>query len=256
VNAEFSEREFEFCFNSEWVRKNRGALLGTPVIPTTRAERFKGYDVGFRIRHGRYRRSIFLQHKVPVFVNRRAGRNARFMANHPKGAYLRFLLRQSAKSPQHNTLLALAKRRPSSDVLYCVPLFHSYQSLRDYLATDQITDHSLYLPVRSMQRIADSKPHSVTLEPDASRWFFHSEPVELERGLTWQELLEHAGEGIVERIDDDFYLQRLRGDLREAIGETQHPRAGVPTFVASAGAAAEIAYLTSVVLEADWYLIP
>jgi hypothetical protein len=56
----FNEREFEFCFNSEWVRKNKSCLLGTPVIPTTNAERFRGYDVGFEIKRGRYHRSLFL----------------------------------------------------------------------------------------------------------------------------------------------------------------------------------------------------
>jgi hypothetical protein len=255
VNLPFNEREFEFCFNSEWVRKNKACLLGTPVIPTTNAERFRGYDVGFEIKRGRYCRSLFLQHKVPVYIDRLAGTNVRFMAKHPGGAYLRFRLRHTPESQQHNTLVDLATKDPSYRVYYSLPLFHSYSDLREYLAADRITDNSRLLSIRRLPRITDSAPHNITLDPDGRRACFHSDPVEFQGAISWEEMLQ-IDQGPEEEIISDDYLAQLRTDLKTSIDQTHQVPADIPAFVSQAGPAAEIAYLAALYLDADWYLLP
>ncbi len=255
MNLPFSEREFEFCYNSEWVRKNRSCLLGTPVIPTTNAERFRGYDVAFAIKRGRYRKSYFLQHKVPVYVDRRSGTNARFMAKHPGGSYLRFRLRHTPVSQQHNTLVDLANKHPSYGVYYCLPLFHTYTDLRDSLAADRVTDNSRLLPTRRLPRILDSEPHNITLDPDGRRASFHSDHIDIEGAYRWEQMLDYDQVPLDETIGDD-YLGRLSADLQASIAENHQGQVEIPGFVSRAGAATEVAYLAAVYLETDWYLLP
>lgn len=60
----FSERTYEFCFNTEFFNKYRGLLAAHPTLPSQRQEKQLGYDVEFKIKNGSYCYSLFLQHKV------------------------------------------------------------------------------------------------------------------------------------------------------------------------------------------------
>ena len=67
----FSERVFEFGFNSEYADQNRAVLAAAPHIPTQNEEKALGYDIAFEIkRRGGAINSIALQHKTCRFVER------------------------------------------------------------------------------------------------------------------------------------------------------------------------------------------
>lgn len=46
----FSERVFEFGFNSEYAAQNRAVLAAAPHIPTQNDEKALGYDIAFEIK--------------------------------------------------------------------------------------------------------------------------------------------------------------------------------------------------------------
>src|SRR5437773_550394 len=102
----FSERTFEFCFNSEYCQLNAALLATHPNIPSQRMEKDLGYDVEFEINNGNYTRSLFIQHKVSSFAEKRAGANSKFYAVH-RGPYFRF----PVDNEQHNTLCELSRTR-------------------------------------------------------------------------------------------------------------------------------------------------
>src|SRR6185295_4594947 len=70
----FSERTFEFCYNAEYCQRNAALLATHPHIPSQQAEKDLGYDVEFQIDNGSFTRSLFLQHKVASFAERKAGK--------------------------------------------------------------------------------------------------------------------------------------------------------------------------------------
>src|SRR5712692_3381874 len=218
MEAAFREREFEFCFNSEFVRKKGSALVGTPLIPTTRAERFKGYDVEFPVKHGGYRYSIFLQHKVPDYVDRRTSTNRRFMDRHPGGAYFRFRVRHTLKSQQHNLLVRLASASGRYVVAYCAPRFYTYEALYNYVKKSEVTEQCSFTPTRGLPElsVSDRVVHHISLDPDGRRWHFHSEPVPIAGGYSWEEFLGVEQQAIVDTIDE-AYLHRLNQDMKATI---------------------------------------
>ena len=121
----FSERTFEFCFNSEYCQLNKALLATHPNIPSQRTEKDLGYDVEFEIKNGNYTRSLFLQHKVSSIAERRAGSNSKFYAVH-RGPYFRF----PVDKEQHNTLCELSRTR--GNAFYCAPRFNSRGALETH----------------------------------------------------------------------------------------------------------------------------
>src|SRR6266536_4820705 len=88
----FSERVFEFGFNSEYANQNRAILAAAPHIPTQNDEKSLGYDIAFEIkRHGGAVHSIAIQHKTCRFVDGESATNQKFW-NAVGGPYFAFRL--------------------------------------------------------------------------------------------------------------------------------------------------------------------
>jgi len=161
------ERIYEFCFNTEFCQRFSALLATYPLIPSQRIEHDLGYDVEFKIKEENYTTSVFLQHKVPHFVQHRKGRNARFYDSHD-GAYYRF----SLSNDQHNVLRKLAQKH--AGVYYCAPLFYTRDKLTQYVTTSTIYTNSVWLPLRSTNLVG-SGTHNLTYSVDGSLAHIHSE---------------------------------------------------------------------------------
>ena len=136
MRPDFSERTFEFCYNSEYCRDNATLLATHPYIPSQRAEKYLGYDVEFRIVNGNFTRSLFLQHKVASFAEVRAGKNAPFYAAHNQ-PYFRF----PVDNAQHNTLCELS--RTKGNAFYCAPRFHLKRELEANFLSGSIAANAI-----------------------------------------------------------------------------------------------------------------
>lgn len=134
----FSERTFEVCYNAEYCQINAALLATHPHIPSQRAEKDLGYDVEFKIKHGHYTRSLFLQHKVSSFAEVRAGRNAHFYAVHGQ-PYFRF----SVDNHQHNVLCELS--RTKGNAFYCAPRFHLSHELEAHFRGAAVASNAILL---------------------------------------------------------------------------------------------------------------
>lgn len=165
----FSERTFEFCFNAEYCQVNAALLATHPHIPSQRAEKDLGYDVEFRINHGHFTRSLFLQHKVSSFAEVRAGRNALFYAAHGR-PYFRF----PVDNEQHNVLCELS--RTKGNAFYCAPRFHLSHELETHFRAATITSSAILLDPLDIGDIADHEHHNITYDVLGNNPTLHSEP--------------------------------------------------------------------------------
>jgi len=146
-----------------------GLLASHPHIPSQQMEKDLGYDVEFRIQHGQYTGSIFIQHKVSSFAETRAGRNARFFNAHG-GPYYRF----SVDNDQHNTLCELS--RTKGNAFYCAPSFHLSHELEAHFRAQGIAANSLLLDPVQVGDILDHDRHNITYGPGGLLPTLHSEP--------------------------------------------------------------------------------
>ncbi|WP_435258086.1 hypothetical protein ACSBLW_18580 [Thioclava sp. FR2] len=200
----FSERTFEFCYNSEFCRVNAAILATHPSIPSQNEEKDLGYDVEFRLRQLGSVRSLFLQHKIVHFAEQRAGQNARFYNAHG-GPYYRF----PVDSDQHNVLYALANNR--GNAFYCAPTFNRTIDLRQAFETSSICRHSLWLNPLEVGPITDHEKHNITFSPNGGNRFLHSDIRTFNsntRGDTGREFLK-------EIVISEQYIDELAHDLLE-----------------------------------------
>jgi len=169
MNPGFSERTFEFCFNSEYCQLNAAILATHPHIPSQRMERDLGYDVEFRLTEGDYSRFLFLQHKVAYYAETRSGRNAHFYERHA-GPYFRF----HVDNDQHNTLRTLAATR--GNAFYCAPRFHLSHQLDTQFRGSTIGSNCVMLDPTDVGDITDQENHNITYKPDGTDGTLHSKP--------------------------------------------------------------------------------
>jgi hypothetical protein len=205
VTPGFSERTFEFCFNSEYCRANAALLASHPHLPSQQIEKDLGYDVEFQINNGHFTRSLFLQHKVTAFAEVRAGRNAHFFAAH-NGPYYRF----SVDNHQHNTLHRLSQTK--GNAFYCAPRFHLRSELEGHFFGSTISVNSVLLNPTHVGRITDTDRHNITFDPLGGNATLHSETRRFSKSFTG-EAVNHPE---VRRVKvDEGYIEELSALLVE-----------------------------------------
>lgn len=170
----FSERVFEFGFNSEYAAQNRAVLAAAPHIPTQNEEKALGYDIAFEIkRRGGVVRSVALQHKTCRFVDRESATNQHFW-NAIGGAYFAFRVNVD----QFNLIETIASSGlPGVLFVYCAPLFSMRKDMdTHYLATSVLTQ-TVWINPKGAGAIFDSEPHSIVFDPMGTKAFlFSNEP--------------------------------------------------------------------------------
>lgn len=169
MHSGFSERTFEFCFNSEYCKLNAGLLATHPHIPSQKQEKDLGYDVAFKLREGGFTRSVFFQHKVAHFAEYRSGRNAHFYDTYGT-PYFRFAIDKE----QHNILCELS--RVGGNAFYCAPRFHRSHEFETHYRSDAISSSSILIDPLDVGEISDAERHNVIYDVVGSQAMLHSEP--------------------------------------------------------------------------------
>ena len=223
MNPGFSERTFEFCFNSEYCQINAALLASHPHIPSQQMEKDLGYDVEFRLQHGHYTRSVFLQHKVSSFAEVIAGRNAHFYQVHG-GPYFRF----PVDNEQHNTLCELS--RTKGNAFYCAPRFHLSRELEVHFRGPSIAAHSILLDPLDVGNIADDERHNVTYGPLGTNPTLHSQSRRFERVFSGDkehvpslrtstlnsEYIVSLSDELLSRTSDSRFARQITPEIRKA----------------------------------------
>ena len=249
MSAAFNEREFEFCFNAEFVRKNSAALIGTPIIPSQRLENVLGYDVEFRIKNGQFTRSLFLQHKVSYYAQNRSGRNA-FIWNCYLGPYFRFPVERLDRTGQHNLLVDLADR--GEDVFYCAPAFVGLDNLQNCFVQDNVIDNSRFFDPKDMGKITDFDQHHVSYDPTGTFGFFHSGPKKLEKTVSWKTLKQYTKD----RNVNMEYAEQLFEVLSASVETVFHAAVTVPDKVKEGGKVLTVSYVLRRYFNLEWLISP
>jgi len=248
MRAEFSEREFEFCFNSEFIRRQPTGCLATALIPSQRREGKLGYDVELRVSNGEFTRSAFVQHKVPHLLSR-WGRSTGQLLNLHGGPYYRFEIYSSKKSQQHELLWSLA--RSGQRVYYCAPKATASEALQRLVASNTVVDQSVRVDLRGLPLFRDDQRHHLTYNDRDMQQIYSSDPAHLEPAGTWDELFEpHHGDpltfGELAAIYDHL-IEMMRSHNIPI--ENHRPSSML-------GVISAIADLVSRQLDASWLLLP
>lgn len=245
MQAGFSERTFEFCFNAEYCRINAAVLATHPHIPSQNAEKDLGYDVEFRIAQGQYTRSLFLQHKISSYAETRAGRNALFYAAH-NGPYFRFVV----DNEQHNVLCELS--RTKGNAFYCAPRFHLRNELETHFRGPSIAANSILLEPLDVGTIADRRRHNITYNPLGQNATLHSEPRRFKHAFGGGR--EDAPPLKRQPVTAD-YIEKLSADLVRRTVESKFRRA-VTREIEEARPIERAQILLGHVYQVTWFLLP
>ena len=241
----FSERTFEFCFNSEYCQLNAALLATYPNIPSQRIEKHLGYDVEFEITTGNYTRSLFLQHKVSSIAKKRAGSNSKFYAVH-RGTYFRF----PVDDDQHNTLCELSRTR--GNAFYCAPRFNLRQELATHYRANSIGANSILLNPLDVGDIGDDDRHNITYNPLGGNPTLHSEPVHFPRSFSGGK--ENAPELRRVTINSE-YVRELSDDLLHRVQGSRFAILVQPT-IQRVSALKQVQLLLGRIYQLSWLLLP
>lgn len=160
ISAGFSERVFEFAFNSEFCNYSRFLLAGCPFIPTQNQEKRLGFDVAIKINNGARFRSLYLQHKVARLVDGKSGSNKKFR-DAVDSPYFAFPL----DTDQYN-LIHRFSQKTRREFYYCAPAFTTRKDLSCYYASRAVVENSAWIDVSKCSPITDKKPHTIVYSSD------------------------------------------------------------------------------------------
>jgi|GEM_PF-2528103 len=157
----FSERVFEFGFNSEYADQNRAVLAAAPHIPTQNEEKALGYDIAFEIKkRGGAINSIALQHKTCRFVDAKTGANQNFW-NAVGGPYFAFRL----DVDQFNLIESIASSGLRGVAFnYCAPLFSTRKDMDAHYLANTVLTHSVWIDPKGVGPLTDYDTHSIIID--------------------------------------------------------------------------------------------
>lgn len=247
MRPEFSEREFEFCFNAEFIRKNRDAIIGTPFIPSQRLETFLGFDVKFRLQQGNIEHSLFLQHKVSHFVSIRYGKYARLFDFHD-GSYFYFNLVRLEKSPQHNLLYSL--QQSGEEVYYSAPLFYDRNAFTQHFVDNAVIDNSIFIDPSGIGQITDLDLHRISYSQNGTKAAFCSDPEELGSPLDFKNL----SKTIKKRKIDEKYFEKLFILLIESLKSVYRAKLSLPAEYLKLPYVSQCAFLLRRYYKLQWVM--
>lgn len=207
MRPEFSEREFEFCFNAEFIERTSDALIDIPFIPSQRVEGSCGYDVEFRLSREAICYSLFLQHKVSQYLHNINRRN-QHIYNFYGGPYYFFHLEKVSISRQHELLYYL--RASGEEAYYSAPLFFEKNALSKYFINRNILDNSVFIDPFNAGLIRDLDSHKISYNVNGTRAAFHSDVRDIEKIYTFKTLVEK----LESKKMDEGYFSRLLSILK------------------------------------------
>ncbi|MBK1700568.1 hypothetical protein [Thiococcus pfennigii] len=245
MNPAFSERTFEFCFNAEYCFANSALLASHPHIPSQQKEKDLGYDVEFKIRQGNYTKSIYIQHKVSSYAEKRAGANAQFFNTH-NGPYFRF----AVDNEQHNTLHDLSATK--GNAFYCAPRFHLTHELEGHFRASTIRRNAVLLDPLTVGQINDNNRHNVTYDASGRNPTLHSDPRPFERAYSGAE--DDPPKLRELRIDLSF-IDDLSADLMQRAISSRFENA-VTDAIKRARPIEQVQHLLGRVYQVSWLLLP
>ncbi|HEY9245206.1 MAG TPA: hypothetical protein VIO11_00015 [Candidatus Methanoperedens sp.] len=244
MRPEFSEREFEFCFNAEFIRKYSGAVIGTPFILSQRLEALLGFDVELKLRRGSIQYSLFLQHKVSQFISNLARRNWEIYGFHG-GPYYYFYLK---KSLQHNLLYNL--RRSGEEVYYTAPLFYKINDFTQHFVDEVVIDNSVFLDPSYARLIMDSDTHKISYDQHGTRAAFHSEIKEIKTFHNFKMLIQKLE---MKKIDERYFTELL-SMLKKGLTEVFDVELGLPGEFSQLSHVSQCVYLLRKYYKLQWIL--
>jgi len=249
MHPEFSERQFEFNFNTEFVSKHRALLSTLPFLPTPRQEKNLGYDVRYDFEKGFKAKSLMLQFKVSHFVKDWSIKND-YIYNCYNGAYFRFSIRPRHLSKQHKIMLELSRKGES--IFYCAPLFYRWPELVNFFRRQIVIDNSRFFDPIDIGVLPDDKQHHISYDPLGQFGFFHSKNKKPIKVLDIKKMLSP----LESKDIDEKYLFDFETSLKKLIKEEYKEIIEIPKEFKDVSLYYQINYLLQTYIDITWFLIP
>ena len=164
--------------------------ISPPQFPTLRQEKYSGYDVKIPLPSA----WLYLQFKLCEVLVRKTAKEIKDKHLPLTTPFLRMKLMPEKRSPQHQLLLDLEQQ--GEKVFYAAPRFHNDRDFRLHYQKRHIIRNSAFIMPSDIGILPDPNEHYVSFDRFAGSGWLLSEPVEVERILT--------GDGLIERILEDL----------------------------------------------------
>lgn len=213
MRAKFSERMYEFEFNSEFKKTFQKNAIVIPYLPSQNEEGSLGYDVSFDIIRNRHIASFFFQHKVPIFIKRK-NKNNSHIYSHYFSPFFYYNLARLDSSQQHNLLVNLSNQ--GENVFYSSAIFYLLNDLYNYSISNEIINNSILLNPSQIGEIKDFLLHKISYNSNGSMAFFDSPKSIKLNPLTFSEIISSVE---YQEINTE-YLINLFNKLKLTMGKT------------------------------------
>ena len=195
MRAGFSEFSFAYALTEGLVTYQRPPYpIVPPYFPTLYEENRVGYDVVL----SQPCCLLFLQFKLCEGMVRETAKEIAVDSLPLATPFLRMKLMPSKRSPQHRLLLEL--ERKDERVFYAAPRLYKYSDFSRCYRDRRIVQNSAFIMPSDIGYLPDDNEHHVSFEKSADIGWLLSEPVEVDRIL--------AGDGLIERIMEDLKDER------------------------------------------------
>lgn len=252
----FSERQFEFCFNHEFVNRYQAFLNEMPYVPNQNEEGDvnsgnAGCDVKYVLRDGDRVRSLFFQHKIPSLLTAPSPRYPHEWEFH-SGEYYYFKLHKKKNGgyEQHNMLVNLSDR--GHYVFYSSPIFNDKKRLNRCFCDATLIENAICVRPLDIGIIEDKEPHRVSYTNiTGSLAGFSSH---LFKQIPSSKISDIIASMKKVEIGEEYFLSLLNDLLRDW-GHMTEKRIKLPRTISKKTTLSQINYVLEKYYNLSWFMI-
>lgn len=196
MKSEFNETTYQTVFICEFYKTFNQVLGRPPIIPSLITEGDSGYDAELRLRSSKGLKSIFLQFKIPAYMEKWDS----CIQDH---RFYKIKITKLSKSKQHNLLVNLSRRGEA--VFYNTPIFHRDLDLVSFSANSQVVSQSRFFNPQEIGYIQDNLQHHIKYDVNGDKAFFQSDPRQVQIQKDFEAILN-----LTQEIEEDYSLKLLK----------------------------------------------
>jgi hypothetical protein len=178
----YTEFSFGYAFTENLIRSSPTAPVGAPVFPNLVQEGASGFDI--RINFPAV--PLFPQYKLPEVMRRGTAFETKWGCPGLSLPFFRIAMMRRDISRQHELLIELETRYPSS-VFYAAPALENIRSFDIAYNRAEVARRSVFFSPTDIGPLRDDKVHTIAYKPGLQTGYFFSEPRPI-KSLTFDHL--------------------------------------------------------------------
>jgi hypothetical protein len=246
--ANFTEKEYEFAFNHEFVNEHSHYRDFSYIMPNLRQEARLAYDTRFDWIGDGFQYSKFFQYKIPNYVikPKRTDSDIRDFFN---GPYFTYEIRKTTRSQQHLILYLLS--RGGEDVSYASPCFFRRRDFLEIEKNNSVQEKSIFFDPKDIPILTDDRHHFLSYNSPNNDGIFKSESIKIP-----SKKIDKTKKQDIPKLIDEEYVKTLYRKLVQCIKDTYQldPTARIPKKVKEGPIILSCIYLINEYFKMKWIL--